>query len=70
MDRDCPLGIEFRVDEELFGKPGKPRARLARAKKRRHNKQWTGLDDREPESYRLDMSRTTVNLETATAERK
>ena len=45
VDKDCPLGIEFRVDEELFGKPGKPRARLAQAKKRRHNQQWTGPDD-------------------------
>ena len=45
VDKDCPLGIEFRVDEELFGKPGKPRARLARAKKRRHNQQWTGPED-------------------------
>ena len=25
VDKDCPLGIEFPVDEELFGKPGKPR---------------------------------------------
>ena len=41
MDRDCPLGIDFRVDEELFGKPGKPRARSAREEKRRHNQQWT-----------------------------
>ena len=29
VDIDCPLGIEFLVDGEWFGKPGKPRARLA-----------------------------------------
>ena len=37
VDKDCPLGIEFMVVGELFGKPGKLRARLARAEKRRHN---------------------------------
>ena len=45
MDNDCPLGIEFPVDGDLFGKPGKLRACLARAKKRRHNEQWTGPDN-------------------------
>ena len=70
MDKDCPLGIEVPVDGELFGKPGKLRARLARAKERRHNQQWSGPDDREPESNRMDVSHTTVELETVTAERK
>ena len=34
-----------KFDGELFGKPGKLRACLARAKKRRHNRQWTRLDN-------------------------
>ena len=70
MDKDCPLGVEFRVDEELFGKPGKPRAHLARTKERRHIQQWTGPDDKEPESNWMDMSHMTVELETMTAESK
>ena len=41
VDKDCSLGIECSVDEELFGKTGKPRACLAREEKRRHNQQWT-----------------------------
>ena len=39
-DKDGLLGIEFPFDEELFGKPGKLRAHLTRAEKRRHNQQW------------------------------
>ena len=41
VDKNCLLGIEFLFDRELFGKPGKPKVRLTRAEKRRHNKQWT-----------------------------
>ena len=41
VDKDCPLGIEFPFDEELFEKPRKLRAHLNRAEKRRHNQQWT-----------------------------
>ena len=43
-DKDCSLGIEFPFDEELFGKPGKLRAHLTRAKKRRHSWQWPRQD--------------------------
>ena len=43
-DKDWSLGIEFPFDEELFEKPGKPRAHLTRTEKRRHNQQWTRLD--------------------------
>ena len=45
VDKDCRLGIEFPVDGEMFGKPGKPRTCLARTKKGSHNQQWTGPDD-------------------------
>ena len=45
VDKDCPLGIEFLFDGQLFGKLGKPRARLAQARKWRHNQPWTGPDD-------------------------
>ena len=44
VDKDCPLGIEFPFDEELFEKPRKLRAHLTRAEKRRHNQQWTRSD--------------------------
>ena len=44
VDKDCPLGIEFPFHEELFGNPGKLRAHVTRAEKRRHNQQWTRLD--------------------------
>ena len=52
MDKDCPLGIEFPFDEELFERPGKLRAHLTRAEKRKHNQQWT----------RLGGSTTTIHL--------
>ena len=38
---DCPLGIEFPFDGELFRKPGEPKVHLTRAEKRKHNQQWT-----------------------------
>ena len=38
-DKDCPLGIEFLFNEELFEKPEKLRVHLIRAEKRRHNQQ-------------------------------
>ena len=28
VDKDCPLGIEFLFNRELFGKPGEPRVHL------------------------------------------
>ena len=40
-DGDCLLGVEFLFDEELFEGPGRLRARLTRAEKRRDNQQWT-----------------------------
>ena len=43
-DKDCSLGIEFPFDQELFGKPGKPRAHLTRAEIRKNNQQWTRLE--------------------------
>ena len=46
VGEDCPLGIEFQFDEELFEKPGKLRAHLTRAEKLRHNQQWTRPCDR------------------------
>ena len=42
VNKDCPLGIEFPFDGELFGKPREPRVRLTRAEKSGHNQQWTG----------------------------
>ena len=43
-DKDCSLGIEFPFDNELFGKPGKLRAHLTLAQKRRHTQEWTRPD--------------------------